>query len=198
MKFSYPKGKWRGGIFLSVLVSIVFLVACDRGNDVQLMLQSEDSIVETDAGIALEESATPISISIASAIPTAVPTLAEIKSIEAFCNVWSLRVRAGAGTNTSMIAGLRYEDTLTLIGRNADGSWVKFSGGWVAVEFLVVDGDIVGLPILTGESEGMVSSTAKATATLQATLTGTEVDEATSTATLAPSVTPTEIASATP
>jgi hypothetical protein len=168
-------GGLRVGVSLFYLFLLLFLGACDsESNLLQIFGRDENAVAVIDENEAERLSVTPV----VSPSPTALPTPTEIKTVAAFVNVWSLRVRAGAGTDTSMIAGLIYEDRLSLMGRNADGSWVKFSHGWVASEYLVLEGDIRELPILTGELDLLVGSAPGSQVTLQASNSGTEVGEA--------------------
>jgi hypothetical protein len=177
-----------GGLRIGLSLIYIFLLLLMGGSEGK----SNIFLNQASAAAAVDEDelANPSFTSKAAMAPTHLPIATEIKTVVAFVNVWSLRVRAGAGIDTSMIAGLIYEDRLSLVGRNAEGSWVKFSHGWVASEYLVLEGDIRELPILTGELDLMAASAPGVLVTLQASNSGTEVGEARPTPDSAPSASP--------
>gem|GEM_PF-1273737 len=153
------------------IMSLVILLACaipfggcKRGEE------TEVSAVRAEATATLTFTESPPEpTETATALPS--PTQAEMI---ATVNVISLRVREGPGTNTFMIAGLRFGNTITLEGRNGDGSWVKFDQGWVAADFLDVEGEIASLPIITGEVDMLeIAGTTVAISTLTPTPTPT-------------------------
>lgn len=63
--------------------------------------------------------------------------------------VLSLNVRSGPGTDHPVVSGLSLNDAVTVIGRNADGSWLQIVRGngtdWIAAEFTDVD-NVMELP----------------------------------------------------
>ncbi len=179
-----------------ILLAAFVVGGCRRGDEQESTyenktFQADVSITSETTGVPAEATETPTE---------SPPTPTEVTGIEATVNVWSLRVRQGPGIDTSMIAGLRYEDPITLVGRNGDGSWVKFNQGWVAAEFLVSEGEIYTLSIVTGEMDMMMTSTPTAMHTLTHTITPTYTLTSTSisTATRTPTATSTQTFTSTP
>jgi len=188
MKSSNYRAKiLRGGLTLLYVFFLISLGACSGVDNLLTLFESgEASAAEVGEDRVVDLSNTsPISMP-----PKAMPMPPEVVTVEASVYVWSLRVRAGAGTDTLMIGGLRYQDTLSLDGRNADGSWVKFSDGWVAAEHLHLEDDIRDLPILTGEIDLMIASPSPNTTNQQASASGTEVGAVSQTLYSAPNDSP--------
>lgn len=154
-------------IMCLVLVFSFSMASCNRGDNLDTEADSseaeEEPIDPADPTVILEES-----VQTATEQP-ATPTKTE--AFEATVNVRSLRVREGPGTDTFVIAGLQYGNLITLIGRNGDGTWVKFDQGWVAAEFLLTEGEIYLLPIITGDLDTLFTSTPRPTRTFTPTLT---------------------------
>jgi uncharacterized protein YraI len=63
-----------------------------------------------------------------------------------------LNVRQGPGTNYPAVNTLSQGDQVTVIGRNADSTWlaISFGGGaaWVIAESVSFEGDISQLPLV--------------------------------------------------
>jgi len=74
--------------------------------------------------------------------------------IIAYVNVSSLRVRSGPGTDFSVVAGLRRNDQITILGRNTDNSWYKVSLpderiGWVSAEMIKLAEEELQIPLIS-------------------------------------------------
>lgn len=69
-----------------------------------------------------------------------------------------LNIRQGPARTTPSLGKLQKGQTVTVVGRNGDATWLMIqipeqSGtGWVSAEFVTVDGDVNTLPVSTGES----------------------------------------------
>lgn len=69
-------------------------------------------------------------------------------------NVRYLNVRAGPGYNYQIINGLRWDTTVTLLGRNAAGSWLQVyladdnRNGWVSARYIYTTYPIGLLPVV--------------------------------------------------
>ncbi|MBC8507180.1 MAG: SH3 domain-containing protein [Anaerolineales bacterium] len=162
-----------------VLLIPISFVGCKRGEEPEVASEASDSQGEADETPASTETLDQPTDTVTKLPPT--PT--EILKIEATVNVASLRVREGPGTNSRLIAGLRFGNPISLIGRNGDGTWVKFDQGWVAAEFLLTEGEIYILPVVTGELDSLFTSTPKPTKTFTPTRTPTYTLTSTSTST---------------
>ncbi len=88
------------------------------------------------------------------ASPTAPPLPTKSSSptvkatITACVNASSLRVRSGPGTEYAIVSGLEEGECVELDGRNEDGEWVRYAGGWMAAGFLDYVGSITELPVV--------------------------------------------------
>ena len=62
-------------------------------------------------------------------------------------------IRSGPGSAFNMVGSLRRgEEATVAIGRNEDGRWLRIEDGWVLASYVKADGDIMSLPITSGES----------------------------------------------
>ncbi len=73
----------------------------------------------------------------------------------AVVNVESAYIRSGPGTAYQIVGGVMQGDSLTAIGRNADGSWllIRFGGsqGWIAAWLVdITSGTLSSLPVAEG------------------------------------------------
>jgi len=158
------------------IVCIAFVIGgCGRGDE----QEEPEVIVVQEEFTATSQVTETISEPTETATETPLPTPTQVTKVEATVNVASLRVRQGPGTNTYLVAGLRFGNTITLEGRNGEGTWVKFDQGWVAAEFVDPEGEISMLPILSGDIDTMETSTPTATQTLTLTLTSNPTPTAT-------------------
>ncbi|HEY5902797.1 MAG TPA: SH3 domain-containing protein [Anaerolineales bacterium] len=92
--------------------------------------------------------------------------------------IQQVNVRSGPGTSFNSLGTVNAGDTLTLIGRNADGTWLQVSfpsgpegRGWVTTAYIKTD-DASALPIIGGQGEVLGTGTptgipATPTATVQ-------------------------------
>lgn len=82
--------------------------------------------------------------------PTAEPT--EFPGVAASVVYLTLNVRQGPGTNYPTVATLAQNDQVTVIGRNADNTWlaIRLDGGaaWVIAESVGFEGDKSQLPLV--------------------------------------------------
>ena len=60
-----------------------------------------------------------------------------------------LNVRAGPGLNYAVKGQLKVGDTITIVGKSADGIWWQYSGGWVSTTYIRVSGDAAAVPVST-------------------------------------------------
>jgi hypothetical protein len=63
----------------------------------------------------------------------------------------ALNVRAGPGPDYQVVGTVHQDDTLTLMGRNQDQSWLYMTRGdltgWISAKYVAVSGDLSTLPI---------------------------------------------------
>lgn len=68
-----------------------------------------------------------------------------------------LNIRQGPDRTTPSLGKLQPNQTVTVVGRNGDGTWLQIQRpdgaglGWVSAEFVTVTGDINTLPVVTGD-----------------------------------------------
>jgi uncharacterized protein YgiM (DUF1202 family) len=60
-----------------------------------------------------------------------------------------LNVRAGPGLDYAVKSQLKDGDTITIIGKSADGLWWEYSGGWVSATYVKVSQDTSAVPVTT-------------------------------------------------
>jgi uncharacterized protein YraI len=86
---------------------------------------------------------------------TLAPTLQAHAALTATVIVDLLNVRKAPRTNYPIVATYKRGEKVTLIGRNAGGTWLEVSGGfgkgWVSSQFVIVSGEIGVLPITQGD-----------------------------------------------
>lgn len=70
-----------------------------------------------------------------------------------------LNIRQGPARTTTAIGKLPSGTTVTVVGRNADGSWLqiqipeKDQLGWVSADFVTVEGDVNSLPVVEASAQ---------------------------------------------
>ena len=100
-------------------------------------------------------------------------------SIDATVAVDSLRVRQRADAETPIIAGLRGDTVISVVGRTADGSWLQVkvpdmdSIGWILAEMVTLDDDATMLPVTDG-AEMMDAETSEEEASAEKSEMGSE------------------------
>jgi uncharacterized protein YgiM (DUF1202 family) len=93
----------------------------------------------------------------AAATPESVAGEAEMADVTAIVSSNSLRVRQEADPNSPIVAGLRQGDSVKVVGHSEDGTWLQIqipdveTLGWVAAEFMTVEGDVMALPVPGGD-----------------------------------------------
>ncbi len=60
-----------------------------------------------------------------------------------------VNVRGGPGLDFAVKSQLKQGDTITIIGKSADGLWWQFDGGWVSQTYIKLDGDATSIPVGT-------------------------------------------------
>lgn len=90
--------------------------------------------------------------------PSSLDATAGVASGAAICTVQvkvtQLNMRRGPSTSYDILARLAFEETLTVVGRNAERTWflvrrASLQEGWVSAEYLIANGDCNGAPIVT-------------------------------------------------
>jgi len=94
-------------------------------------------------------------------VPTA--TQSQIVSTEQTLSVTSkarLNVRSEPSTSGVIVATLNFGQTVSAIGRSADGLWLAIdTGGWISSAYVTYTGDINNLPINDGVSNAPMTTT---------------------------------------
>lgn len=92
--------------------------------------------------------------------PTEAPQPTEAPKTITATTTEVLNIRQGPSRTTTSLGKLPKGATVTVVGRNGDGTWIqiqvpdKSDLGWVSAEFVTLDGDINTLPVTSGESTG--------------------------------------------
>ena len=76
-----------------------------------------------------------------------------------------LTVRGGPSIASDMVRKLQSGEEAVVIGRNEDGRWLQIEDGWLARLGAKADGDIMDLPVTSGESSTSSSTTSTRRAT---------------------------------
>lgn len=118
-------------LFLSILFLLTSCGAVLRIESLEITFPTSESTLPTTA----------TSTATATASPTQSPNVIGATVLE------NLRVRSGPGTSFSIIRVLSAGETVPLLGRNSDGSWLQISDGWISSQFVVVSGNIQNLPV---------------------------------------------------
>lgn len=75
-----------------------------------------------------------------------------------------LNIRQGPSRTTTSLGKLPKGTTVTVAGRNGDGTWLQIQIpdstklGWVSADFVTVEGDVNTLPVVTGTNSGAAPS----------------------------------------
>lgn len=92
--------------------------------------------------------------------PTEAPVPTEAPKAVTATTTEVLNIRQGPARTTPSLGKLPKGTTVTVVGRNGDGTWIKIQipdssdMGWVSAEFTTLDGDINSLPVASGDSQG--------------------------------------------
>jgi hypothetical protein len=90
--------------------------------------------------------------------PSSLDATAGVASGAAICTVQvtvtQLNMRRGPGTSFDILARLAFEESLTVVGRNAERSWFlvrrsSLQEGWVSADYVLTNGDCSGAPVVT-------------------------------------------------
>lgn len=103
---------------------------------------------------ATETTAEPTATSLDTETPS--PTATPSVPTQARITGDGLQVRVGPGTAYEVVASLAEGDEVNVLGRDEMGDWVKVSldggeEGWVAAEFVDVEGNLKAVPVVTPE-----------------------------------------------
>jgi hypothetical protein len=142
--------RWRGlttfatTTFMLVLITLAALAARYRYSPDQVIVQTPDAIV---VAAAFTETPQPTS----TAAPTFTPAPTATPSITALVNAAMVNVRSGPGVDFAVLAGVKQDESIILLGRNADGSWLKMKTaadqmGWVSSPYITLPVDLMSIP----------------------------------------------------
>ena len=114
-----------------------------------------------------EAAATPTPAAEQEAAPEAAAVMATVSAN-------SLRVRQSADPDSPIVAGLRQGDSVQVVGRTEDGAWLEIqvpdvsTTGWIAAEFVTVEGDAMALPVPGGDAAAAPAAGGDAAAAMPA------------------------------
>ena len=118
------------------------------GQNVTMLLFGQVAISETptEANAVVEES-----------LPESTPVSLQVTASS------NVNVREAASTNATVIGSLSAGNSLTAIGRNADGSWLRVelpdgNNGWVSAQVVTLNGDANALPEVSEYAPAVVSN----------------------------------------
>ena len=91
----------------------------------------------------------------AAATPESTPEAmaGEMADVTATVSSNTLRVRQETNPDSPIVAGLRQGDSVKVVGRSEDGTWLQIqipgveTLGWVSAEFVAAEGDVMALPV---------------------------------------------------
>jgi uncharacterized protein YraI len=119
---------------------------------------------------------TIILVFLAGALAPTASTQAAPSSPYAVVLVPNLNVRAGPDTNAQVVGVVKADERVTLLGRNADGSWLRVDAatgisGWVFAELVQPSVPMTALNVIDGPVIDSVLSESDVKANIQAALT---------------------------
>ncbi len=92
--------------------------------------------------------------------PTEAPKPTEAPQVVTATTTEVLNIRQGPARTTASLGKLPKGATVTVVGRNGDGTWIqikipdKTDLGWVSAEFVTLNGDVNTLPVTSGGPAG--------------------------------------------
>lgn len=142
--------RWRGlTTFLAttlmlVLVTMAALAARYRYAPDPVIVSTPETVV---VAAAFTETVAPTSTT----APTATVAPTSTPSITALVNAAMVNVRSGPGVEFAVLGGVKMDETIVLLGRNADGSWLKMKTeagqmGWVSSPYMTLPVDLNAIP----------------------------------------------------
>ncbi len=132
-------------ISLVLVLVCILLPACSSGSRSPTPSPTATEVTEPTLGPAAATSSditTPVSATTAPSGSTQVT--ASITDL--------LNVRGGPGLNYPVKTQLKQGDTITIIGKSADGLWWEYSGGWVSATYVQVSADATAVPVTTPQA----------------------------------------------
>lgn len=138
----------RKSFFISLLL-LLWLTACT------IILPSPIVIIREQLGDSTtpSQTATAIPSSTATINPTATPSptaanTATPSQVQAI-TLERLNVRAGSGTSFSIVGVLPVGQTVFVLGRNTDSSWLQIGESrWISAQFVTISGNLNSLPVI--------------------------------------------------
>ena len=142
-------------------------LAASMGDSLAMISRNRAAAVPMMLFVASCSVATPYASPIARSVPSTTPvpasatmprTATRLPSLIDGCVLApSLRVRSGPGAQYSLVGGLAQGECRQFDGRSADGGWVRAVSteweqghyGWVALEFVHLQGSAMSLPVRT-------------------------------------------------
>ena len=125
--------------------------ASTADQELMVVLASDDTSLQATASFRVQR---PTPTQPPTSRPPAAPTVTKPSSEPTgYVNFDFLNVRTGPGTKYDLIAKLNRSQSLSLVGRNSDGTWalVRLPGGqegWVFTQYLTATVPITSLPVI--------------------------------------------------
>jgi hypothetical protein len=132
--------------FLTSLLLLPWLTACT------IILPSPIVIIREQVSSAVPSQTATVSPTVtatptATASPSATPTATESQARATTLN--RLNIRSGAGTSFSIIGVLPVGQTVAILGRNADNSWLQIGADrWINSQFVTITGNLNAAPVI--------------------------------------------------
>ncbi len=133
-------------VIFGVVILLVFLglVSCSPGIN-----ENSTTNRQTSTPNEINSSAKSVSSNVKIVATATVTKTQKVTLSGCVDNAKYLNVRSGPGTQYGVNSYLSEGDCVTLIERNADSTWVKFSKGWLSQGYLKVNGSVSQLPFST-------------------------------------------------
>jgi uncharacterized protein YraI len=151
LKFLMQSRAIFGVVILSVFLGIV---SCNPGIN-----EKSTTSRQTSTSNEINSSAKSVSSNVKIVATATVTKTQKVTLSGCVDNAKYLNVRSGPSSQYSINDYLSEGDCVTLIKRNADNTWVKFSKGWVSLAFIKVAGNISRLPVAIGIQATLVKPT---------------------------------------
>ena len=133
-----------------LLVSLILLVG------VAVVIITGGQPIDTAAGVVdAEPTATAIPASATPVATEPAPTPIPVEVVNGCATIGGLRIRQEPTEEAGIAGGMNFEQCLPFDAISADGAWLRTQAGneegvvgWVALDFLIVDGNVQDLPVV--------------------------------------------------
>ncbi|KAA3646444.1 MAG: hypothetical protein DWQ07_09525 [Chloroflexi bacterium] len=137
--------RWMRWLLVSLLIMLAVAVVIFTGGQP----------IDTTAVAAATETATDIPASPTPTVAEEAPTPVPVSVVNGCATIGGLRIRQEPSEEAGIAGGMNFEQCLPFDAISEDGAWLRTQEGneegvvgWVALDFLIVDGNVQDLPVV--------------------------------------------------